>query len=84
MGERRNRSARSDVFAERHDGDDARCAVDAAKNAHGGKQGLALLKLNLLGVIPPVYFRLGASSARSMVEVFGGLSGNATYRRASE
>jgi len=63
-------------LAERHDGDDPRRAVDAAKDAHGREQRLALLELNLLSVIPPVNFRLGAS-ARSVVG-FGRLLGNNT------
>jgi hypothetical protein len=57
-------------LAERHHGDDARRAVDAAKDAHGREQRVALLELNLLRVIPPVNFRLGASAARGM-EGFG-------------
>jgi hypothetical protein len=63
-------------LAERHHGDHARRAVDATKDAYGRKQRVALLKLELLRVIPPIDFRLGAR-ARG-VESFGLLSGNAT------
>jgi hypothetical protein len=53
-GELRYDIARSDAFAERHHGDDPRCAIDSTKDTHGGKQRLPLLKLDLLRVISSV------------------------------
>jgi len=77
LGEHRDSSARGDVFTQRHHGDHARGAVDAAKDTDGRKQRLALLELDLLCVIPPVELGLSAGSFGSVVG-FGRLSGDAT------
>jgi hypothetical protein len=53
-GECRYGIARSDIFAERHHGDNPGRAVDSTKNTNCGEQRLPLLKLNLLCVISPV------------------------------
>jgi hypothetical protein len=53
-GECRYDIARSNIFAERHHGDDPGRTVDSAKYTNGGKQRLPLLKLNLFCVISPV------------------------------
>jgi hypothetical protein len=75
-GECRYGSARGNIFAERHYGDDPGRTIDPTKNTNGGKQRLPFLKLDLLCVIPPVKFGLSACIRR--MGDFGSLSGDAT------
>jgi hypothetical protein len=50
--------ARIDVFTQRNHSHNPRGTVNATKDANGGEQRLALLKLDLLCAISPVDFRL--------------------------
>jgi len=54
LGERRYDSARSNVLAERHYGDNPRRTVDSTKNTYDRKQRLPLSKLDLLCVISSI------------------------------